>query len=190
MNLLDIVLIIVVALSVIGGFREGFARGGIGFVAAIVGIFAGFWYMHDVGAHLAHYVSSPVMANFMGFSLVLAACVIAGAIVGLVLATMFKWVGLSWFDRLVGGLFGFARGVVMAVALLTIYLACSPSPQPRAVTHSRFAPYLIDASDVMATMIPHEFRDVFHSTTARVRKAWAEHLKSSGSEKDEEAAHI
>jgi len=190
MNLLDVVLIVVVALSVIGGFREGFARGGIGFVASIVGIFAGFWYMRAAGAHLTRYITSPVMANFVGFFMVFGACVLLGALIGLLLATMFKWVGLSWLDRLVGGLFGFARGVVLAVALLTVYLACAPSPLPRAVTHSEFAPYLIDASDVMATMIPQQFRDTFHSTTARVRKAWEEHLKSRRSEKDEEAAHI
>src|SRR5581483_3497207 len=98
------------------------------------------------GTHLMRFTDSVLLANFMGFTLVFVTCVAAGALVGVILATMFKWVGLTWLDRLVGGMFGFARGVLVAVALLTVYLACAPSPLPHAVTHSRFAPYLIDAS--------------------------------------------
>jgi membrane protein required for colicin V production len=190
MNLLDIVLAIIVGLSVLAGLREGFARSGVGFVASLVGIFAGFWYAREVGSHLMRFTSSPMLANFFGFFIVFGACILAGAIIGLMLATMFRWVGLSWLDRLVGGLFGFARGVLVAVAMLTVYLACAPSSLPRAVTHSRFAPYLLDASSVMATLIPSQLRDAFHTTTARVRRSWEEHLKSGRSEPDEEAAHI
>lgn len=183
MNLLDIALIIIVGLSVLGGFREGFARSGIGFVASLVGIFAGIWYAREVGAHLSRFTTSVMLQNLFGFFIVLGACVLCGALMGAILANVFKWVGVSWLDRLAGGLFGFARGALVAVAMLTLYLACAPGALPRAVTHSRFAPYLIDASSVIATMIPSDMRDKFHSATGRIRRAWSEHM-------NEEAAHI
>ena len=36
---------------------------------------------------------------------------IVGAIVGRILAKFFKWAGLSWLDRLLGGAFGVVRGL-------------------------------------------------------------------------------
>lgn len=191
MNLLDAAFILVVLLSVIAGFREGFARSSVGFAAAIVGVCAGFWYAADVGSQLMRFTTSHLLANFFGFVIVFGACVLVGGIIGILLSTMFKWVGLSWLDRVVGGLFGFARGLVVAVALLTVYLACAPNPPPRVITHSRVAPYLMDASAVMATVIPTHMRDTFRTTTSRVRKIWSERLNSEGPRsQDEEAAHL
>ncbi len=182
MNALDIALLIAVGFSVMAGFREGFARVGIGFVAAIVGIVAGFWYAATVGNHLLRLTSSVAFANVMGFCLVFAGCVLVGALVGGVLASIFRWVGLSWLDRLGGAAFGFARGAVVCVALLTVFLACSPNPPPRVITRSEFVPYLIDASGVMATVIPAQMREAFHNTTDRVRRIWSEHLKNGKTE--------
>ena len=182
MNALDIVLLIALGLSVLAGFREGFARVGVGFVASIVGMVAGFWYAGRVGQHLMRFTSSVAVADFLGFFIVFLAFVVLGAIVGRVLAAIFKWVGLSWLDRLGGAAFGFARGALIAVAMITIFVACAPNPPPGFITRSQFAPYLIDASSVVATVIPHQMREAFHSTTDRVRKIWSDHSKTGRNE--------
>jgi membrane protein required for colicin V production len=176
-NSLDIVLLIALGLSVLAGFREGFARVGVGLIAALVGAVAGFWYAGTVGQHLLRYTSSVAVADFVGFFIVFVGFLLVGAIVGHLLAAVFKWVGLSWLDRLGGAAFGFARGAVVAVALITIFVACAPNPPPRFITQSQFAPYLIDASAVMATVIPEDMREAIHNTTDRVRKIWSDHLK-------------
>ena len=57
------------------------------------------------------YVSSRAIANLIGFFVDLRGAVLMlGAIVGRILAKFFKWVGLSWLDRLLGGAFGLVRG--------------------------------------------------------------------------------
>ena len=73
-----------------------------------------------------------------------------GAIVGRILAKFFKWVGLSWLDRLLGGAFGVVRGFVIAAAMVTVLLAFAPSPPPPSVVDSRLLPYVINVSDVLA----------------------------------------
>jgi membrane protein required for colicin V production len=174
MNWIDLILVLVVGLSVASGLGGGFARVGVGFIAAIVGIFVGFWTYGLVASYVLDYVSSRQVANLIGFFVVFFGVVILGAIVGSILARFFKWVGLSWFDRLLGGAFGVVRGFVVAAAMAAVLLAFAPSPPPRSVVDSRLLPYVVDVAGVMAAMTPHDIRDGFHDAKEKAQKAWAE----------------
>jgi membrane protein required for colicin V production len=174
MNWVDGVLILVAGVSILSGFAAGFARVGVGFVASTVGIFLGFWCCGIVGAYVLDYVSSRAIANLIGFFVIFIGVAIAGAILGNILARFFKWVGLSWFDRLLGGAFGVVRAIVIAAALVTVLLAFAPSPPPRSITDSRLLPYVADASAVLAYLTPHEIKDAFRDTRDKAHKAWSE----------------
>jgi len=174
-NWIDWLLLIVVGSSVLSGLRAGFARVGVGFIATIVGIFCGFWFYGIAAAHVLDYVSSRAVANLIGFFAIFAAVLILGAIVGHILAKLFKWAGLSWLDRLLGGAFGLARGAVVAVALVTVLLAFSPSPPPRSVADSKWLPYLSGVSNVLAAMTPREIKEGFRETQDKAEKMWSEH---------------
>jgi membrane protein required for colicin V production len=173
MSWIDLVMILVVGLSVITGISGGFTRVGIGFIAAILGIFVGFWSYGVVGAYLYDYVSSRQMANLGGFLIIFAGFVILGAIVGSILAKFLKWAGLSWFDRLLGGAFGLVRGFIIAAAIATVLLAFAPTPPPASVVNSRFLPYVVDASSIFAALTPHDIKDAFHQAQEKAKKEWA-----------------
>ncbi len=173
MNWIDLVLIVVLLLSVIGGLKGGFARVGIGFIAAILGIFIGFWSYGIVGAYVLDYVSSRQMANLIGFFVIFFGVVILGAIVGAILAKFLKWAGLSGFDRVLGGAFGLVRGFIIAAAIATVLLAFAPSPPPRSVVESKLLPYIVDVSSVLASMTPHDIKDAFRDAKEKTQKDWA-----------------
>jgi len=175
MNWVDFLLILVIGLSVLTGFAAGFARVGIGFIATLLGIFFGFWFYGVAGSYFLDYVSSRAIANLIGFFVIFLGIVIIGAIVGHILARFFKWVGLSWFDRILGGAFGLVRGVVIAAALVTVLVAFAPSPPPHSITDSKLMPYLIDASNIFAVLTPREVKDAFEDTKDKVKRAWSEH---------------
>jgi membrane protein required for colicin V production len=126
---------------------------------------------------VADYVSSRGVANLIGFLLVFGAFVLAGALVGRILANLFKWVGLSWLDRLLGAAFGFVRGAVIAVALVTVILAFAPVPPPPSIVQSKTLPYVIDTSSVLAAVTPHEVKDAFRETKEKVKKMWEDHVQ-------------
>src|SRR5579871_2547898 len=170
MNWIDLVLLLVVGLSAVTGLAAGFARAGIGFIAAVLGIFAGFWSYGVVAAYVLDYVSSRPMANLIGFLVIFAGFVILGAIVGRILAKFLKWAGLSWFDRLLGGAFGLVRGCVIAAAISTVLLAFAPEPPPPSVVDSKFLPYVVDVSGVLAAMTPRDIKDRFRDTQERAQK--------------------
>lgn len=176
MNWVDYLLAIIIGASVISGFIAGFARVGIGTVAAFVGMFAGFWCYGIVGQHFIDYVSSPAIANLIGFFLIFLAIVTLGAVLGKILATVFKWIGLSWLDRLLGAGFGVVRGVLVAIALTTVLLAFAPTPPPASLVNSRFLPYVVDASNVLAYATPHQIKDAFRDTRDRVKHMWEEQV--------------
>jgi membrane protein required for colicin V production len=174
-NWIDILLLLVIGFSVLSGFTAGFARVGVGFIATILGIFLGFWCYGVAAAYVLDYVSSRAIANLIGFFVIFIGIVLIGAVIGRLLARLFKWIGLSWLDRLLGAGFGFVRGFVIAVALVTVLLAFAPSPPPRSVVESKLMPYMIDASNILALLTPREVKDAFRDTKEKVKKIWSEH---------------
>jgi membrane protein required for colicin V production len=171
-NWLDYLLLLIVASSVAAGVAKGFARSGIGLLAALAGLVLGIWFYGAAGSFLLPYVSTPAIANFIGFWIVFLLCLLAGALLGKLLAALFQWAGLSWFDRLLGGLFGLLRGLVGAVALVLLLLAFPRQAPSQAVAASRCAPYLAGVARACAAMAPRELRDAFQASYGRVQEIW------------------
>lgn len=171
-NWLDYLLMLIVAASAACGVAKGFARSGIGLLAALAGLVLGIWFYGTAGSFLQPYVSTPAIANFIGFWIVFLACLLVGALAGKLLAALFKWAGLSWFDRALGGLFGLLRGLVGAVAVVLLLLAFPRQAPSQAVANSRCAPYLAGAARACAAMAPRELRDAFQSSYDRVKEIW------------------
>ncbi len=179
MNWLDFVLLLILGLSAVGGLAKGFARLVIGFLAAVAGFLCGLWFYGSAGRFLLPYVSHRGVANFIGFFLIFLGVVLLGALVGKLLGLLLKWAGLSWLDRLMGGVFGLLRGLVFAVALVLALLAFTPNPPPRSVVNSRIAPYVIDAAHICANLAPREVRDGARQSYEKVKEAWAEMIRKA-----------
>jgi membrane protein required for colicin V production len=177
MNWIDVVLTVVIASSVLAGISAGFARVAVGFAAMIIGVFCGFWFYGVVAAYVIDYVSLRAIADLIGFFVILAVVLVIGAIVGRILAKFFKWVGLSWLDRLLGGVCGIVRGFIIAAAMVTVLLAFAPSPPPASVVDSKLLPYVINVSEVIAALTPREIKDSFYATKDKVKEIWSTHTK-------------
>ncbi len=176
MNWLDIVLLLLILLSTVASFRKGFSREVIGLAAAFVALLCGLWFYGSAGAFLLPYVSSPAVAHFAGFVIVFIGILILGGILSMIVSRFVRTVGLSGFDRMLGGVFGLVRGVLIAVALIMAIVAFAPEVRgdgpPTAVVNSRLAPYVIDASRLFAQIAPHELKDGFRRRYEQVKSAW------------------
>ena len=114
MSWLDIVLGVILISSLISGLRKGMIRMGIGWVAMVLAMVLAFWSYRSAGKFFADWTSSPAVANLIGFFAVFFGVIIAGSIFSMVLTRIFKWMGLTWLDRILGGAFGLGRGAVVA----------------------------------------------------------------------------
>jgi len=178
-SLLDLLLIAIVGGSVVFGFMGGFARAGVGFLAAITGVLFGFWFYGIPAAWIHKYVASPTFSNLMGFLLVFMGCLLLGGLIGQLLAKLFKWTGLSWLDRLLGAGFGLIRGGVAAVAFVSVLMAFTTKPVPTWMTGSLLLPYAMDASNMIAALAPRALKDSVRQTVGEIRQAWDDEVRKS-----------
>ena len=191
LNWLDYVLLAILFLSTLFAARKGPAREVIGLATAFFAIVLAMWFYGTAGSLIAPYAGSPRVANLLGFLLVVLAVFICGSIVGRVVRGFLKTVGLSFFDRLLGAVFGLVRGVLIAVALLTAYLSFGPNVDsktaPAAVVHSQIAPYVLTASRAFVAMAPMSLKASFTSQYTEVLAAIRQNVEGKNVEgnKDE-----
>jgi len=171
-NLFDFLLVVIVGYSVIAGFMAGFARVGIGFAATILGILFGLWFYRMPGAFLQEYLQSATAANVIGFFIIFLIFAITGNLLAKLLSHLFKWAGLSWLDRLLGAGAGVVRGVVIAVAVVTVITAFAPNPPPRVIVDSKIMPYATAAGNVLAAMAPRELKDGYRQSLVKLNELW------------------
>jgi len=70
-----------------------------------------------------------------------------------------------------------------------VLLAFAPSPPPRSVVNSKLMPYVLDASNFLALLTPHEMKDAFRETKDKVRKAWEDHTAAERSAETPKVRH-
>lgn len=171
-NWFDVVLVLMLLSSAIAGLRTGFARVVVGLIASVFGFLAAFWCYRMVAANIRPWVSRPAVADALGFFLVFFGVVILGAVVGAILSKILKWVGLSWFNHLLGGAAGLARGILVIAVTVSAIVAFTPSPPPRFLDNSRLLPYALEVSSWLAATAPRELKDAFDAQMKNLKETW------------------
>jgi membrane protein required for colicin V production len=172
-NWLDYLLLAILLVSVVLSARKGFSREIIGLAAALLALVLGMWFYGLAGSFLIPYVSSDRVANLIGFLLVVFGVMLFGSMLGWIVSRFLRTVGLSFFDRLLGAGFGLARGLLIAIAMLTAYMAFGPEVDSKTVSasvlNSRIAPYVLDASDLFVAVAPMELKSSFLKQYAQMK---------------------
>lgn len=118
MNVVDLVIVAVLALSVLVGLWRGL----ISEVLALVTWIAAFWvawtYGPAVSAHFEHSIETPIVRLLVGYGLCFIAVLIAGALVRFGIQALVNGTGLGGTDRLLGMIFGFARGILLVTLMV------------------------------------------------------------------------
>jgi membrane protein required for colicin V production len=177
MNGLDIVLSAVLAGSTISGLMKGFARVTIGLAGTVLAFLLASWYYAPAGEWAMPYVSAKGVANCIGYITVFAAVIATAALAGRIAAKFFKWVGLSWLDRLGGGILGLLRGGLISLVLVLVLSAFLPGDPPKLVVHSQIAPHILEGANLLSIATPADMKDQFRQTYEKVKKHWLEPLK-------------
>jgi membrane protein required for colicin V production len=181
LNWLDYLLIAVLVFSTVRSFRKGFTREIVGLIASLCALILGMWFYALAGSYVVPYVGSARVANFLGFIGVVVLVIVAGSILGWIVSRFLRTIGLSFFDRTLGAAFGLLRGTLIAIALLTAYIAFGPHAEnnsaPDAVVHSRIAPYILEASHYFIAIAPMELKQTFGKQYTEFRSALEETVR-------------
>jgi membrane protein required for colicin V production len=172
-NWFDVFLILLLLSSVVAGLRTGFARVVVGLIASVFGFLAAFWCYRLVAVNIQPWVSNTALADALGFFLVFIGVLILGSLVGAILSRLLQWVGLSWFNHLLGGAAGLARGILVVAVMVSAIVAFSPSPPPGFLGNSTLLPYALDVSSWISATAPRELKDAFDAQMRSLQRLWA-----------------
>ena len=181
MNSLDWLILMVVGASMLMAAGQGIFIELFSLAGAILGYLLAAWNHARVAAWYAPYVKSDAIASAAGFLTIFVVVLLVSGLAGRMVSQLMKHAGLSWFDRLMGAVFGFVRGVVVATVVVMALLAFVP--ESRTTAGSAFGPYLIATGRMVIRMAPVEVRDRFLRGVEAVRKATSQGESSPGDEK-------
>jgi membrane protein required for colicin V production len=153
-NAFDWFLVALLALSTILALLRGIIRVLFSFVGLIAGISLAGWYYRPVAHWLTRWVTSQPAADVAAFLLIALAVMILFSLVGRLTSRSARRVGLGLVDRLLGGLFGFARGCLLGVAMMMTIAAFLPGST--IIRTSRLAPYFLDGAHAVSFVVPHD----------------------------------
>lgn len=156
MNWLDVVLIVFLALSVLGGLINGLIRTIVGLAGLVLGIYLAGRYYVAFGNWLP--IANEDIASIVAFAIILIGIMVVAAIVAFFLRRLIGLAMLGWLDRLLGAAAGLVLGGLLCaagLALLTHFLNIEGT-----VSQSWLASFLLDRFPVVLGLLPGEFDSV------------------------------
>jgi membrane protein required for colicin V production len=121
MNWIDYAILLALALSVLVGLWRGLVSEVLSLAAWIAAFWVAWMFGPLVAAHFEHSISLPAARILLGYGLCFVAVLALGALLRFVVRRLLWGTGLGGLDRLLGMLFGFARGVLLVT--LAVFLA-------------------------------------------------------------------
>jgi membrane protein required for colicin V production len=156
MPFIDILIAIVLTFSVVVGIVRGFVKEAISITALLLAIWAALNFGPSVGEISDSWLSSQELQNWFGRILVFVLILAVGGLVGWGLSKLVRLSVLSGLDRLVGGMFGAARGVLF-VALFILAGDFAGFSNDSWWKKSRFIPYFEVVADWIMVMAPQGY---------------------------------
>lgn len=124
----DYAILAIIGLSALISIWRGLIREVLSLLAWILAFWVALTFTPAVANHLESAVSVPSARLGLAFTGLFVACLLSAAVVNLLIARLVQVSGLSATDRMLGVLFGVARGAVI-VATLVLLAGLTPLPQ-------------------------------------------------------------
>jgi len=127
MNWADYLIVFLIALSMLIGLWRGLLREVISLATWIAAFAVAFLFAEDGAVHLASYIELPSLRIAAAFGGLFLTTLLIGGLIGIVSSYLVDYTGLTGTDRLLGTVFGLARGAAVIIALV---LAAGLTPLP------------------------------------------------------------
>ncbi|MEY6433560.1 CvpA family protein [Thioalkalicoccus limnaeus] len=158
LNWVDYLILVIIGLSAVIGFARGLIREVLSLGIWIAAIFVAWLFFRDLAAELEPWISTPSVRQVTAFVLIVFGMLLIGALLGFVLTTLIDKTGLSGFDRLMGLIFGVARGGVL-VALLVFIVALTPMTEDPWWNESQLIAPFERLADYLLALVPPDIED-------------------------------
>jgi membrane protein required for colicin V production len=153
----DYVIIALIALSAVIGLARGLIREVLSLVIWVAAGAVAWLFHRPLADQLTPWLSTPSVRVGVAFVILVFVVLILGAIFGQLLTTLIDKTGLTGTDRLLGILFGAARGAVL-VALMVYLAALTPMLEDPWWRESQLIGHFQTLADRLLDLIPPEIQ--------------------------------
>ena len=167
MSVADWVILAFIFLSMVTAASQGFFFELFSLAGVVVGYIVAVWEYYRLAAWFQPYVKAQWVSDLLGFLLVFVAIVALASILGKIVRKLVKEVGLSWFDRFLGAVFGVVRGCLAGSVLLMAQ--ASFAPDSNWLAGSQLAPYFLVVGRAAIWVAPSDLRGRFYQGLELVR---------------------
>lgn len=169
MNVADWFMVAAIVFSVVIAASQGFFYEVISLAGTVVGYLIASWQYWRVAAWLQPHVTSPLIANIFAFLIIFVAVMVIAGVIAKLARWLMRKAGLTWFDRVLGGIFGVLRGSLMVAIVLMVITAFTPTSQY--LTQSQLAPYFLVVGRAAIWLAPADLRAHFYQGLDLLRHA-------------------
>ena len=179
-NLFDWLLLAILAWSTISAFFTGivvelFSLGGL-----IAGILLASWNYQRAAVpiqHLLHplFQASTSTCNILAFLIIVLGVMLLAALAARLIRGTARTIGLGFFDRLLGAVFGLARGCLIGVSLLMAVAAFLP--QSTWIANSRLTPYFLAGVHAVSFVVPQGLQQQLLNGIAQLKHSAPDWIK-------------
>jgi membrane protein required for colicin V production len=159
LNITDYIIIAVLFMSILVSFMRGLVKECISLSIWIVGFWTAIKFNLVIANMLTPYISSASFRIVTSFVVIVIAILILGAICNFLLSFVISKSGLGGFDRILGMLFGSARGLLL-VAVFLLLVSTTSLVNDSWWQESVFIPKLNFIVDWLREFLPNKISNV------------------------------
>lgn len=159
LNWFDFGIITVLVLSILISFFRGFLREAISLITWVAGIILALRYAPAGAGWLSGVIRTPMLSYVIAFVLIFLAVFIVGLMIGVLIKRAVNATGLSFADRMMGGAFGAARGILL-VAIVLMFMTMTAFKDMDAVAQSELSPTFMPLVSWLDGYLPEQLQHV------------------------------
>jgi len=154
----DFAVLGIIAISILVGAIRGFIKEAFSLAVWAAAFLVAFQYSGTLALELESHIELPSARTALAFAGIFLAVLLVGGLLTFLVGKLVEKTGLSGTDRLLGGVFGGIRGLVLVIALMLV-AGLTPVPQDSWWQSSRSIQSLLPLAEWSAQFLPDYILD-------------------------------
>jgi len=158
MQYADYVVLAIIAISMLVGAVRGFVKEAFSLLVWAAAFLIAFQYSGALAMQLENQIELPSVRTSLAFAGLFIGVLLVGGLLTYLVGMLVEKTGLSGTDRLLGGVFGGARGLALVLALMLV-AGLTPVPQDPWWQQSRAIQSLMPLAEWASRFLPDYIRE-------------------------------